>query len=377
MQVTPHRQNNFDFIRIVAALCVILSHQYALNGLAQPSVLDVHSLGGFGVLLFFSISGFLVAKSWSADPHLLRFAVKRFLRIWPAFALAITLAALLLGPLVSKLALHDYYAHPMVKAYFNNLAFSLRDELPLTFVGNALPTAINGAIWTIPLEVKCYVALGILGVAGLLRQRWVLVVLTLAVAFVYAVLEPRGDRIVNGLLWSPEQRFLLEFGLFFFAGAVFHDFGIHTRRRRALAALALCWIGAGIAYGLGRPLLSLWLVVPVTTLLIGTASTPWLRRAGRFGDVSYGLYLYAFPVQQTLIWLYRDKLSWLAVFMLVLACTLGLALASWHLVEKRALRLKPARRAPGQGGRDGRSQAFENQSQAGAAPAPNPSTSAL
>ena len=343
MEVKSHRQNNFDFVRVVAAFCVIYSHQFALNGLPQPSVLNVHSIGGFGVLLFFSISGFLVAKSWDADPHLLRFGVKRLLRIWPAFALAITVAALVLGPMVSKLSTHDYYAHPMVKAYFNNLLFSLRDELPLTFVGNALPTAINGPIWTIPLEVKCYIALGILGVAGLFRQRWAIAILTLVVVFVYAVMEPRGDRIVNGLLWTPEQRFLLEFGLFFFAGVVLYQFGIHTNRRKALAAMTLCWIAAGVAYGFDRPLLSLWLVVPVTTLLMGSASTPYLRRAGRFGDASYGLYLYAFPVQQTLIWLYKDKLSWSVLFLLVLASTLALALASWHLLEKRVLRLKPGR----------------------------------
>jgi peptidoglycan/LPS O-acetylase OafA/YrhL len=171
----------------------------------------------------------------------------------------------------------------------------------------------------------------------------------LVVTFAYAVVEPRGDRIVNGMFWSPEQRFLLEFGLFFFAGVVLYQFGIHASRSKALLTLALCWIAAAIAYGFDRPLLSLWLAVPVTTLLMGTASTPYLRRAGRFGDASYGLYLYAFPVQQTLIWLYKDKLSWSVLFLLVLASTLALALASWHLLEKRVLRLKPVRRGTATG----------------------------
>jgi peptidoglycan/LPS O-acetylase OafA/YrhL len=76
-------------------------------------------------------------------------------------------------------------------------------------------------------------------------------------------------------------------------------------------------------------------------LAVGNASTPYLRRAGRFGDLSYGTYIYAFPVQQTLIWLFKDRLSWTAVFALTVATTLALAFASWHLVEKRALRLKP------------------------------------
>ena len=341
MPAISHRENNFDFVRVVAAICVIFSHQYALSGLPEPSVFSGISFGLFGVILFFTISGFLVAKSWDADPHVVRFGVKRLLRIWPAFAVAITLTALVLGPVVSTLPVHDYYFDWRVKDYFNNLAFSLRDELPLAFVGNALPISINGSLWTIPLEVKLYAALGILGVAGLLRQRWIITLLTLAVVFMYAVVEPRGDRIVNGLLWSQEQRLLLEFGLFFFAGVVFHKFGIHVTRRRALSALALCWMAAGIAYAYNRPLLSLLLVVPVATLVIGTASTRYVRRAARFGDISYGLYLYAFPVQQTLIWLYKDRLSWSALLVLVLITTFGLAFASWHLVEKRALGLKP------------------------------------
>lgn len=344
MQDSLHKQNSFDFIRVVAALCVVCSHQFALNGLREPSVLNVHSLGGFGVLLFFSISGFLVMQSWEADPNVFRFGVKRFLRIWPGFAVVITLTALVLGPCISTLSLQDYYAHPLVKDYFNNLQFSLRDQLPLTFVGSALPTAINGPIWTIPLEVKCYLALAVLGLAGLLRGKGlVTTLLTAALVFVYAVLEPRGDRIVNGLQWVPEQRYLLEFGLFFFAGVIICKYKVTETRNRGITVLALCWLAAGIAFVCDRAFLALWLVVPVTTLLIGTASTPYLRRAGRFGDISYGLYVYAFPVQQTLIWLYKDRMSWGMLFLLVLVVTTGLAFASWHGIEKRALRLKPRR----------------------------------
>ena len=88
-----HPKNNIDFIRIIAALFVLYSHQHALMGLPEPSVLGAHSLGGFGVLVFFSISGFLVAQSWHADPSFYRFALKRMLRIWPAMAVAVLLAS--------------------------------------------------------------------------------------------------------------------------------------------------------------------------------------------------------------------------------------------------------------------------------------------
>jgi peptidoglycan/LPS O-acetylase OafA/YrhL len=346
MRPNEHPHNNFDFVRILAAFCVIVSHQFALGGLREPSVLNVHSLGGFGVLVFFSISGYLVSKSWEADPNALRFLLKRFLRIWPGLAVVVVLAAFVLGPFVSDLSLRDYYSHPLIWEYLKNLQFNLRDELPLSFVGNALPGAVNGSVWTIPIEVKCYALLGLIGVVGLLKFRWVIPALTVVAVIAYAVVEPRGDKIITLLGLRPEQRFSLEFGLFFFAGVIFHKLDVESSIKRQRWALALCLGAALVAYALQRPFLALWLAVPMATLFIGTASTPYIRQTGRFGDVSYGLYLYAFPVQQTLFWLYKDTLSWAALLVLVSAITLCLAFASWHLVEKVALRLKPSRSTP-------------------------------
>ena len=141
-----HPKNNFDFVRILAALCVLYSHQHALWGLREPSVLNAHSLGGFGVLVFFSISGFLVAQSWQADPSIWRFAAKRLLRVWPGLAVAILFAALVLGPWVSALPLREYYAHPLIPEYLLNLRFVVRDALPLQFTGSAIAGAVNGAL---------------------------------------------------------------------------------------------------------------------------------------------------------------------------------------------------------------------------------------
>ena len=254
------------------------------------------------------------------------------------------LFALVLGPFISTMSLHDYCHNPLVKDYFNNLLFKLRDQLPLRFEGNALPLAINGPLWTIPLEIKCYLLLGLLGVTGLLRVRWIAPALTLVAVGIYAVWEVRGDRLAALAGWTLEDHFLIEFGLFFSAGASIFAFRVHETFRKSLSVLASCWILAAVALACARPLLALWFAVPVTVLMIGNASTPFLRRAGRFGDLSYGLYIYAFPVQQTLIWLFKDRLSWWSVLGLTLVMTFMLAFASWHLVEKWALRLKPSRR---------------------------------
>ena len=340
-----HRLNNFDLIRIFAALCVLVSHQHALTGLPEPTVLHAETLGGLGVLIFFSISGFLVAQSWMADPQPWRFALRRLLRIWPGLAVAIAVTALILGPLVSGLPAGAYFSHPLLPAYALNLGFNLHDQLPLTFVGNALPHAINSSLWTIPLELQCYVALGLLGLAGLLRHPWLLTALTVGAALLtYLVGEPLYRQHPELLQWRIEHVYLLHFGLFFFSGASLSRLQLHLRPGRALVVLGVLWVLGGLALALGKPLLTLWLVVPVTAVLVGHASTPVIRRAGRFGDLSYGLYIYAFPVQQTLIWLLRDRMSWGGLLALAIATTALLAFASWHLVERHALRLKPAKR---------------------------------
>ena len=342
MQSTDHPQNNFDFLRLAAALCVVWSHQFALYGLREPEVARAHSLGGFGVLIFFSISGFLVAQSWQADPHLWRFAAKRLLRVWPGLAVAVTLVALLLGPWVSDLSMWEYLTHPQLREYFQNLQFNTRDRLPLSFEGNALPLAVNGPLWTIPLELKCYLLLMVLGVFGLLRRwRWVLLGTTLALAFAYCALDRRGAGWGSTFYWLAKRDFLVEFGLFFFAGSALHAFRVHQSPRKAAVVLGVALLLAGAAMAMDRPLFALWLAVPAAVIVIGNASTPILRRAGRFGDLSYGVYIYAFPVQQTMIWLLKDRLPWAGVLALALAVTFALAFASWHLVEKRALRLKP------------------------------------
>jgi len=338
-----HPKNNFDFVRMMAALCVLYSHQHALMGRPEPSVLNAHSLGGFAVLVFFSISGFLVAQSWHLDPNIWRFSAKRLLRVWPGLAVAILLAALVLGPWVSTLPLRAYYAHPLIPEYLLNLRFIVRDALPLQFTGSAIPGAINGALWTIPLELKCYAALLLLGVVGALRFNWLLPIATLAAAATYFYLFPGMDALLARYQLTGTTNYLMQFSLFFFAGVSLYGLGIHQQPARARLAAAVAAVAAGIALFLSQPLLALWLAVPTLTLVFGNASTPGVRSAGRFGDLSYGIYIYAFPLQQTFVWLYKDSLSWWPLLTITTAATLLLAFLSWHVIENPALQFKPKR----------------------------------
>lgn len=332
---TPaHPANNFDFVRIVAATLVLYSHQYALSGQMEPSFFGLHSFGGFAVLIFFAISGYLVTQSWYSDPNILRFALRRLLRIWPALAVVVTLTALVLGPVVSSLPAADYYAHGGTWQYFLNLRFIAVYILPEAFVKNPYPLGVNGSIWTIPIEVLCYLVLAVCGLAGLLKKKTIwLAAIVIYLAWYLAQSNP-------DLYHSIHQK--REMGAYFLSGSALYVLREYWQKRpwTWLAALALLAGGLLLAKMRYTALLAF---MPYAVISLGTASTPFIRRFGRYGDFSYGIYLFAFPVQQTVIMcLYPEYGFWTAM-MLSMAITAGLAFLSWHLVEKPALRFKPSK----------------------------------
>lgn len=169
-----HPGNNFDAIRIVAATMVLVSHHFALTGQLEPSFLGVHSYGGLAVAIFFIISGYLVAASWQRDPNLWRFTLRRFLCIWLALTAVLILTAYGLGAWVTALPLKEYLTHGATANYLRGLWLNIHYVLPGVFEHNPYPLGVNGSLWTIPLEVRCYIVLGLAGFIGLLKYRPVL-----------------------------------------------------------------------------------------------------------------------------------------------------------------------------------------------------------
>lgn len=336
-----HRTNNFDFIRVIAATSVLVSHHFALSGLPEPLVLKFQTLGGYGVFIFFAISGFLVAQSWQRDPNVVRFAHRRLLRIWPGMLCVLVLCALVLGPAVTTLPLKEYFSNSLTWTYFKTLLFQVQPFLPGVFPDSPVANIPNGVLWTIPIEVHCYGYLAVLGLVGVLRWRWLLLAMTAALAGYYYVYHGAEGVFLAGGGRMPE----VEFATFFFSGVLLHYF------REAWSS----WTRIAISFGIivvvslllirnDHQLIAAFLLTPFFFVVLGSASFPVLNRFGRFGDMSYGIYIYAFPVQQTLIWLWGKSMSFGASLALALAITAVLAWISWHVIEQPALRLKP--RAP-------------------------------
>lgn len=344
MQAATSQRNNFDAIRLAAALAVLWDHQHALMGLPGPKAWG-NSYGGLAVAVFFAISGYLVAKSWLNDPHLWRFAQRRALRIWPGLAVAVLLCAFVLGPIVTPLPLADYLRQPQTWAYLKTLYLDVQFDLPGVFAGN-LSHSVNGSLWTIPIEVKCYIALALIGLTGVWQYQ---AASALLLAALVAYLAHRYAPGQPPRTWS----FSLQYAVLFAIGMVFasqeRGWAQHPWRAVALVA-ALCALAQ--LHPVTRGQAPVW-ALGAAAVLVGVRSWPVLRSVGRHGDCSYGAYIYAFPVQQTVLWLLNvnspaDRAQFWLATAASLVLTLALAWASWRWVEQPALRLKPRTpRTPG------------------------------
>ena len=362
---TGHRANNFDFLRIAAALMVLVGHAYVLSGrealepAARHTGLD--GLGALGVSIFFVISGFLVTGSYDRLRNAPAYMVARLLRIIPALAVAVVLCALVLGPVVTTLPKGAYFADPQTWLYVvrNVLLYPVAYLLPGVFADNPYPGAVNGSLWTLRLEFTCYLLLPLLDWRRLLRPG-VVTTLTVVAGLAYAALAVAGALETQAAMLAatatgvpaaptgagpagvPDFAVLaLRFGFLFLAGAALYWLrdARWLRSGWTLAAAALAF--ALVALSERWAMAATPLILPVLVVAFALRPLPGLSSFSRYGDYSYGVYIYAFPVQQA--WMHLlgpERLGVWAYAGLTLLTVLPLAAASWLLVEKPALDLK-------------------------------------
>ena len=346
--VGRRRYEVFDVLRIGAALGVVFSHSFALAGEHEPTLTVGPMSFNFGALcvaVFFTISGYLISSSWDHDPNLQNYVRRRFARIWPGLASCLLVTALVVGPLVTELPVRSYLADRSTWTYVpRGLTLYLwRDSLPGVFLRNPFPVAVDGPLWTLPYEVLAYAALALIGLAGVLRHRWVMTTLGLAVFGAMQILVARPMPTPNLQVLNVAIQSALIFGTWFYAGVLLYLWRERLRTPIMLAAslfLVLSLI-------LGLPLLFMGsaatLIVCVGSLQISVDGVT------RFGDPSYGIYIYGWVVQETLARFQLNRGSAVGLFAEAAPLSVAIGYVSWHLVERpamRRLRPKPRRVLP-------------------------------
>lgn len=323
--------NNADLLRFTAATGVVVSHSYAIAGHQdrEPIVRLSHghsSIGALMVSAFFILSGYLITQSYQRRHDPIGFTFARLRRLWPALTVLVTLTVLVYGPLLTTLPLRGYFARRETWDYFRVLTlWRIPLTLPGVLEGSPYTIGVNGSLWTLMYEAGCYVVVLGLGLAGLLRP-WV------------------GAALLAGLVTIvvlvPEPTPWITFGLAFTAGAFW---AVTDARPR------LSWWGGLVAATLimlallAPRVLPLAVAGPGSYLVLGFVFHPipslarWAELVG--GDLSYGVYIYAWPIQQV-VWYCAPgptMPTWLN-FALSYPVILVAAKASWQWVERPWLR---------------------------------------
>lgn len=338
------RENNFTFIRIIAASLVIVSHGYDLLKIGYEPfaiVSGFDTLGGLAVSTFFVISGFLVTASLLRARNGYYYLMNRCLRIFPGFIVAILICAFVLGPIFTELPVTDYFAHPNTWLYLKNIyLYELHYDLPGVFSHLPFPYAINGSIWTLPLEFTAYLLLLFIFLAKGLNSRFILIFITLLMFIHLKIIN--FFELQNTFILDMHLIQLNKFAIFFFSGALIYLVKEHIPLNYTLffCAIGLLISSFGVSLSFVQAPIIYYLTWSYIVIFIAYAPLPLARYFEKFGDISYGIYLYGFPVQQTLIYLNLQEVNfWLFLFIAWCISTM-LALFSWHLIEKPALKLK-------------------------------------
>jgi peptidoglycan/LPS O-acetylase OafA/YrhL len=329
------RSNNFDFLRFVLATLVIFSHSYALvtgSDAAEPLMRVTRQLptGDLAVDGFFAISGFLVSYSWFRSRSASVFLKRRFRRIYPGYAVALLICAFVVGPIAAASPAIPFA--PVELARIARALVTLRGDVQrYAFLHNPVAATANGSLWTIFYEVVCYIAMAILGVSGLIKNPRVLIFLLVASITSCTVLTIAFPLASARFATPPAIPFRL--ASFFLAGMVAYAYRDKLRYSNRYIGIAI----AGLVVGAVIPR-ALLVVLPVfgTYLLLAVAFSKRLRlyRWASRGDFSYGIYLYAFPIQQLCVKLVPSMRP-LALFCLAAPLSIVAGALSWHLVEKR------------------------------------------
>ncbi|MEM7780748.1 MAG: acyltransferase [Pseudomonadota bacterium] len=329
------RNNNLNLIRMIAASAVLISHAYPIAlgpGTPEPfENLTRMTLGGIAVAIFFALSGLLIARSFDRKKTLVHFAAARIMRLFPALLVVLALTVLA-GAALTDLSLQAYFLSPETLSYIpRNLSLAfLQYPLPGVFDTNAYGDPINGSLWTLFYEVVCYLGVVCVGLIGLLRRR---VLFSLAFAALTA-------GYLYALHWEPQSGIAMRLDLLMILGFPF-GLGMMAYVWRDKFTLDLRF--AAVLWALCVPAAHTPFL-PAFVLVALIYSVAWfgfipkgaLLNYNRLGDYSYGMYIFAFPIQQMFAHLVpqADPLGNMAfAFPLTLVC----AIASWHLVENAAL----------------------------------------
>ncbi len=362
-------QNNFHLLRFTAATLVLFGHCYPLSGRGYDYLTEI-SQGIFptahiGVCIFFIVSGYLVSQSlyntglYKTNKNteneskikqnmriIVNFLWKRTIRIFPALIVVLLLTVFVLGPICSTLSVSQYFQSSETYRYFKFIKLFpyVTDLLPGVFE-NIPEKGINGSLWTLPYEVTMYLTLALLQLMNIFSKRNLLLILGLSALpiLIYFIFNYNPAALIPVI----HLRFTdtLEFGIFFMAGTLLFLFDDKVLYHFGIFILMIfLWFGLGLLHLTSPTWIKIisFFALPYIVLYLAKLKGK-INSFSKLGDFSYGVYLYAFPVQQMIVHFFGQNISITKMFLLSSLIVLPLSSLSWFWVEERVMKLKSIR----------------------------------
>ncbi|MCF8057547.1 MAG: acyltransferase [Desulfocapsa sp.] len=326
----PHK-NNFDLLRLLLALNVFLCHLGEVSWVKTFFPLNRIFNSTLAVDCFFVVSGFLIFRSFDRSSSTLSYLDKRVRRIYPAYVTAVLMGAFLL-PWLTGLATDLYFSHDWLRYLFSNLIFLnfLQPTLPEMFVANNMQV-INAPLWTIKVEVMFYLSVPLIFLLLKRGKKWLSLFLLYSASIAYSLYflhlyQGSGQEIYLSL----EKQLPGQLAFFLGGGAISLYYAFFSRHAWKFILLALLILTVRV-----EPVFSALFPLGLSILVLSFALLlPYLGNWGKFGDLSYGVYIYHFPILQLFThFKLFDGHPW-STLIVLLFTILFTAFCSYHLIER-------------------------------------------
>lgn len=330
------RSNNFTFIHLLGALLVILGHMFYIAG-STPITFCDNGVQTIGCKMIFVLSGYLVTKSWLSDPHPGRFFTKRVLKIFPSLIAVVLLSVFVLGPIMTNLTMGEYFSNSNTWNYLFNIILSPRYNLPGVFAQVPYVNVVNGSLWTIPVEILCYLLVPLFYLINR-KHHYVNGVVFIFFAII-VILRPY---VLNNpiIFYGTNLLDVCELGVYFMLGNIFalvDKKNIYNLQLSIIILLVLAFIP--IPYQVKN-----FLLIPVLTYFVlsfGNTPNALFQNVLKKYNVNYGLYLYGFPIQQIVIQLLgKYNLHVLLLFLISLVPIVLFGFLNFIAIEKPISKLQ-------------------------------------
>lgn len=353
--------NNFDIIRFILASSVIMCHSFAIYwgydkfSITEPFMVWSQkqiSIGSVAVDLFFIISGFLIVKSFESTTNPFDYFKKRVLRIYPGFIVAFILSVLVVGFIGSGWQCNwegykQYFNYLLIKKELVHL-FTLQSPYQRIFFKDAPEPGVNDSLWTIQFEFACYILVPFIAWMGYFKKKWILITL-FVMFYLLTWLQSLGYIFPYNNkthLFFGNPYFLPRFISYFLAGACFYFYRAVIIRSNLLALLSCIAL-----YGSFVWIKCIDQVLPLagSYLLFYLAFHNSIRfhNFAKYGDLSYGIYLYGWPIQALVMFYLKEYINPYSFFIIALPIAFIAAYCSWHLLEKPFLLFKKSKKNSG------------------------------